>query len=508
MTRVVLGLIALVSFLVAAGIRFGVLGAWPHVQDEAAYLFQARVLAAGELWAAPHPLGQTVPFTVVDGEGRWFGAFPDGWPALLAAAVWLGEGSGLAPKLPYLLNPLLVGLAVWRAGVLAGRLARRDTGADAGVARRAAWASAALLGFSPQVLLLGASLMSHSWVLLCAVRAMELADHELRAGFGERRGVRGFLELGLWIGLCAWARPVCGASLALALFAWYPDRRWGWAMVTAALPVSLQLGHNVLLTGSPSVWPIDLYTRLLVPDRPGCSALGFGPDRGCAPGMAGHDLAGAVTNTVANLRAWLWLVPLPVLLPALFSAASRRILVFAAGFTALVMGVYALYWYAGTCYGARFYHVALAPLCVAAGVGVAGLPARGFRLTLLVLVAVQWASLTRGLPELVNYWGMDGRFVALAANWTAGPAVILVVNEGATMNLDLPLTGVVGQSVPPSTLYRALLSPDRDAEIYIAMATPRALTAAAALGRPVFRYRMYADPAQDSLEAWSGAGPR
>ncbi|MFQ5615953.1 MAG: hypothetical protein ACE5GO_05780, partial [Anaerolineales bacterium] len=116
----------------------------PHLEDEFAYVWQARVIATGQLTieTPPHPKKFLVPF-VVDHEGRRFGKYPLGWPALLGIGVWAGLRDWV--------NPLLAGLGVW----LTYRLGRKLMGETVGLL-------AALLTLtSPFFLLNAGSLLSH-----------------------------------------------------------------------------------------------------------------------------------------------------------------------------------------------------------------------------------------------------------------------------------------------------------------------------------------------------------
>jgi hypothetical protein len=58
----------------------------PHLEDEIAYVWQARLLAEGKLSipSPPHEKSFLVPF-VVDYNGQRFGKYPPGWPLALAA---------------------------------------------------------------------------------------------------------------------------------------------------------------------------------------------------------------------------------------------------------------------------------------------------------------------------------------------------------------------------------------------------------------------------------------
>jgi hypothetical protein len=256
---------------------------------------------------------------------------------------------------------------------------------------------------------------------------------------------------------------------------------------------------NHSIAGHISEWPIDAYNRLLVPDRPNCAALGFGPDRGCAADSAGYTPTDALRAAGSNVRAWLWLLPGPLPLLGLLSPTGRRCLQPALAFAALIIATYALYWYGGTCFGARFYHLALPLFAVAAGAGIAGAPRRA--LVQLAVGGAQLASLFNVLPELVGYWGVDDRFARLTAAWSGPPAVILVRADGVPpVAFSAPISGPPDVSmIPASFAWRNLLAPDPDAKLLFGTATSKNLEAAKVMGRPAFVYLLRADPREDAL---------
>ena len=93
----------------------------PHLEDEIAYIWQARTIAGGHLTieSPPEPTKFLVPF-VVDYEGRRFGKYPLGWPALLGVGVKLGARA--------LVNPLLAAFGVWLTYRLGSKLMGETVG--------------------------------------------------------------------------------------------------------------------------------------------------------------------------------------------------------------------------------------------------------------------------------------------------------------------------------------------------------------------------------------------
>lgn len=121
----------------------------PHIEDEVAYVWQARVIAHGQLTlpAPRHATSFLVPF-VVESNGQRFGKYPLGWPALLAIGIKLGIRSWI--------NPLLAGLGVW----LTYRLGKRFFSAGVGLL------AAGLTVTSPFFLMNSGSLLSHPFGLV------------------------------------------------------------------------------------------------------------------------------------------------------------------------------------------------------------------------------------------------------------------------------------------------------------------------------------------------------
>lgn len=119
----------------------------PHLEDEIAYVWQARVIAENRLTlpTPEHASSFMVPF-VVDYNGQRFGKYPLGWPILLA----FGERFGLRAWV----NPILAGVAVW----LIYALGKKVFGETVGLL------GAGLTTISPFFLVNTASLLSIHWV--------------------------------------------------------------------------------------------------------------------------------------------------------------------------------------------------------------------------------------------------------------------------------------------------------------------------------------------------------
>jgi hypothetical protein len=421
---------SVVACALAAALALGPLAGIPHVQDEVVYTLQARNLAHGTLWSAvPEPRATHVyDFLLDTGRGR-AGIFPNGWPAVLALGVLAGA--------PWSVDPLLAGLVV----AVGGSLALRWGG------RPGAFLAAPLLALSPQALLLGASRMSHT---LCALLVL-LALHALPSR-GETFGAGRGLALGASLAALALVRPwdavLVAAVLLSAAVALRPRRA---AMLTCGSMLVLGGGvaaaQNLALTGDALTFAQTRYFETAAPPlpgnawrfAPGCNALGFGPDRGCFRtwGSYGYTARKAVRNLAVNavLAGCLWLgTPLALLLAlAPFAWRELRSPAFVTwSLVAAILLGYSLYWYDGACFGARFWHVALAPVVILTALAAARvLKSVGFGPGLGLLLLLPMASrLTGTLPELHRYWGVDDRFVRLEERWDRGEALVLVAYRG------------------------------------------------------------------------------
>jgi hypothetical protein len=82
--------LCITAFALAAAVAWGVFQAMPHLEDEHANLFQAKVFARGHIAnpTPPVPDAFFVPF-VVTWDGQQFGKYPPGHPLLLAPGVLL-----------------------------------------------------------------------------------------------------------------------------------------------------------------------------------------------------------------------------------------------------------------------------------------------------------------------------------------------------------------------------------------------------------------------------------
>lgn len=194
-------LLIIFSMAMSALVSRAVFERLPHLEDEVAYLFQAKTYAGGRLVVeTPEPRRAYWQPFVVDyaPTGERFSKYTPGWPALLAIGVLLGH--------PWIINAFLSGLTV----ALVYRLGREVFSPDVGVI------AAALTAFSPMALLLNATLMGHTAALF-AVTLFFYAYWRIEQG---RYTLRWGIIAGIALGLIITTRPLTAVGIGAPFIAW------------------------------------------------------------------------------------------------------------------------------------------------------------------------------------------------------------------------------------------------------------------------------------------------
>lgn len=210
----------------------------PHLEDEMAYLYQARIFARGDVVidSPQPPRAFWQPFVVdYDGTGHRFGKYSPGWPALLAVGELFGR--------LWIINAFCAAGTV----ALTYRLGREIFNADVGVI------GAALTAFSPMALLLNGTLMGHTSALFNFALFM-YAIWRIERG---RRAAWWGLAAGVGLGLLVINRPLTAIGVVT------PFILWSGLRVLLALrnanPIGInRLGERPLLAG----WRGRLVTTL------------------------------------------------------------------------------------------------------------------------------------------------------------------------------------------------------------------------------------------------------
>jgi len=283
--QTVIIVLALFSFFMSALVSRTVFERLPHLEDEVAYLYQARVFAEGHI-TAPIPEPRRAfwqPFVLDRNEAR-FSKYTPGWSVVLSLGILMGQ--------PWVINALFASLTV----VLTYRMGREIFNPDVGVI------GAALVAFSPMALLLNGSLMGHTAALfyatlfLYAYWRVEKGQAILRWG----------AIAGLALGMIVISRPLTAIAIGLPFIIWSGARLLQRLLqqreqFIATLRPLVLLGVCTLLISSA----IPLYNHATVGDaRQNLYELVWSYDRvgfGECCGRNGHRLEKAYLHTRYDL---------------------------------------------------------------------------------------------------------------------------------------------------------------------------------------------------------------
>ncbi len=162
--------LALIVFIGTNLISLFIFHRSPHIHDEAAYDFQAKIFLLGRLYVTSPCAKEFFDFPHVINNGRWYSQYPPGFPALLAA--------GHIFKAPWIINPVFAALFIILVFFLGKELFNEKTG----------FLAALLTSLSYWFLILSSTLMSHTahlffctLFLLFFIRSIKTPD--LKNGF-------------------------------------------------------------------------------------------------------------------------------------------------------------------------------------------------------------------------------------------------------------------------------------------------------------------------------------
>jgi 4-amino-4-deoxy-L-arabinose transferase-like glycosyltransferase len=316
----------------------------PVTIDELSQRWQASLLTAGRLSARSEAHGEFFS-TMQTAElgGRWFSHFAIGGPALLSVGLLVGA--------PWLVNPLLVGVAA----VAVYRFAAATTDELHGRA------AAILLALSPFVMFIAASQLDHVGVLAAVWIAIAALPSWL-ASERTAQATRAAAVIGAALGVAAVIRPYDAAlvSLVVALF----QLRCAWRrrpllrslvvqVLVGTVPVLVLLLVNRATTGHPFTFAYDVLNG---PEhRPGfhMSPLGF-------EHTPRHGLY-LVSSYLMRLNIALLGWPVPALALVVATLGWQRQATRWDHLLLAILGVvllgYAYYWGEGSFQGPRFLYV-------------------------------------------------------------------------------------------------------------------------------------------------------
>ncbi len=213
--------------------------------DEYSYLFQARILESGHLYAQP-PLAE--PFVlqhIINLNGKWYGRYTPGWPLMLA----IGEKLHMS----WLLKAAIGGLALFAIYTLAKRLH----------GSRTALYAVAMLAVSPFFTFNAASFYPHTASLLFSAIFMLFFFKSL-----QKSSKLSQLISGASLGFVFMIRPVDAAitGLPFAAYAFLTVRdktdlaKKTWLLISAAgMVAGIQLAINLFFTKSPFTFTYQVY---------------------------------------------------------------------------------------------------------------------------------------------------------------------------------------------------------------------------------------------------------
>lgn len=271
----------------------------PHFSDALTYLIQGRMLYNGGLWMptpAHHQLFQDSLF-FVETNGRYFGKYPIGWPALLGAFDGIGIGT--------MANAVMTGLTALLTGLIALQFATA----------RVAVLAALLYGLSPWAWFNGANFSAHGSTTCAIMAFMWLFLRTLRTGH-----IASACGAGLALGAAVLIRPFDAAVFALpAVFVVLTcqvrrPKRWiglGAVIAAGALAgVGVYLWVNAQTTGHALLSPYSLEPRWKTDWQQSVSsvlgrlAFQFSELNSRCPGWGIGGLTVAVMGAIAAGQRW------------------------------------------------------------------------------------------------------------------------------------------------------------------------------------------------------------
>ena len=331
--------VAIVVFAVCAVVSRVVLSSKPLLIDEIISLYQARIFATGHLWLpAPRWTEFTSAMHLLDWNGKVYGQFPAGGPAMLAIGTLLHA--------EWLIGPLATAIGAYFFARLLRRMELRDG---------TALAALLIYGLSPFTLFLGGSMMNHVTETMWLLGAALALAGATATGEAEPRWA--FL-MGIALGIAASIRPMDAAAFAIPTAAWLLWRaRLGSSHIRAllmsgvgvAIPVAVLFYVNSQQTGSPFRFGyIEMWGR--------SHELGFHP----APWGPAHTPARGIELInlyFLRLQEYFLESPPSLIFATLALALATRLKPFdrwiLAGSGMLVLGYFA-YWADGDYLGPRF----------------------------------------------------------------------------------------------------------------------------------------------------------
>jgi hypothetical protein len=392
-------LLTIAGFLASSLVTQRVFEGVPHIEDEIAYVWQAKALIEGhmKISSPPHHSSYIVPF-IVDYLGERFGKYPPGWPALLSVAIRLGIRAWI--------NPFMAGLGVWLTYLLGKRVFSEFVGLLA----------AGLTVTSPFFLMNSGSLLSHPFgLVLSSLLALgwlesfwddKTAKNKEDLAQVKKQWLYAIISASA-LGLLVLTRPMTALAVAApfgihGLYLMFrSDARKRLRLFVFALMAILFVGLYLLwqysLTGDPLLNPYTLWWSY--------DKVGFGSGYGRISG--GHTLNLAWINLRNSLIAgssdlFGWSSFSWIFLPFGLWAARRnpKGLLLGSVVVSMVL-LYMTYWIGATLYGPRYYYESLFSLTLFSAAGIAWLAGWPTRLGVSFQRYTGWSKLRPLLTTLL-----------------------------------------------------------------------------------------------------------
>jgi hypothetical protein len=351
-------LISFFAFGISLVVTYQIYEGVPHIEDEIAYAWQAKLYTRGNLTISspPCPKCFLVPF-VVDYEGQRFSKYPPGWPVVLSFGDLLGVRS--------FINPFIAGLTVWWIYRLGKKILNE----------KIALLAAFLTSASPFFLMNSGSLLAHPWsLLLSVVFACAWLDT-----FDPRRTLPAWITIltaSFTLGVLALTRPLTAVAVLLPfaihgiiiLIKGSRKDRLNLILIGSVTGIlsSLYLIWQSALTGNSLLNPYTLYWAY--------DKIGFGPGHGIQEN--GYSLSNAWTNmkfslSVGNSDLFGWPKISWLFLPfGLISIRKNARAWLISGLIPSLLVTYTLYWIGSWLFGPRYYYECLPALSLITSAGI------------------------------------------------------------------------------------------------------------------------------------------
>ena len=346
----------LLTFFFSLAVSHFIFSDLPHAPDEVNYKYLAEAILDGRITTPLHPHYEFfhILYTNPAISGT-YSIYQIGYSIFLAPFVFLG--------VPFLCNPLLTALAVF----LTGRIADEFYG------KRVAFVTMALASFSFFTVLLGGTLMAHSFCAVCTLGAFYFAVLSIKNSGVKRFG---FAALsGLFISFLMFIRPQNALFnlifILLYLFV-FIDKKSFFKIVPVMgslilVFLVLFIYSNYTISGSITGFKHEKYWNIEEPED-NCMGLGLGkgckfgtpyemPDGGLTVPLA-FKITGERLNAFVSDFAFTPFMLLFILLAFLLAADKaefKKNLILLTGYLVFFI-VYFFYYYIDYGYGSRYYY--------------------------------------------------------------------------------------------------------------------------------------------------------